>query len=225
MQYRVVPIWGWLRLDVFKYKKFIPAGLHVRIEGRSRRRFLRSTAEDPGEDVHQRSATAGSTYRQNRIREVTFIQRTDQLIDGRRSRRRPPCRGSATGSTHRGKNDQDEDLHPESQRQEQLIHERGSRTGSSPRGSVTGSTHRRKRIKKGTLIQRIRDGIDSLTNEDQGVNLHRQRIHMSFDIYRPRKEGHPSQHLDQHVCMYVCMYVCTFVPRGSYHTKVIRNAL
>ena len=149
MKYRVVPIWGWLSLGVFKYKTFNPAGLHVRIEGRSRRRFLRSTAEDPGEDVHQRRATAGSTHRRNGIRKATFIQRTDQLIDGRRSRRRPSCRGSATGSTHRRKNDQDEDLHPGSQRQDQFIHGRGSRTGSSSRGSVTGSSHRRRGSRRG----------------------------------------------------------------------------
>ena len=62
-----------------------PGGFQVRIGGRERGRVARSTAEDPGEDLHRGEP------------------RQHQLVDGRGSRRGPLSRGSATGSTHRRK--------------------------------------------------------------------------------------------------------------------------
>ena len=34
LQSRVVPVWGWLSLGVFEYRKFSPGGLQVRVGGR-----------------------------------------------------------------------------------------------------------------------------------------------------------------------------------------------
>ena len=44
LQSRVVPVWGWLSLGVFEYRKSSPGGLQVRVGGRTRRRFERSSA-------------------------------------------------------------------------------------------------------------------------------------------------------------------------------------
>ena len=95
LQYRVVPVWGWLSLGIFEYRKISPGGLRVRIGGRGRMRFGRSTAEDPGEDLHQRRATARPNHRWKRIKESTFIQRITDIIN------------SST------EENQEEDLHPE----------------------------------------------------------------------------------------------------------------
>ena len=144
--------------------------------------------------MHQRRATAGSTHRRNRIRETTFIQRTGSTDRRKGSRRRPSCRASATGSTHGRKRI----------KVRTLIQGISDRMNSSTKGTKEGiitqrvsDTHRRKMIKEGNLIQRIMDRTDSSTEEDQAVDLHRQRIQERFYIDRQRKGGHPSQHPDQ----------------------------
>ena len=97
---------------------------------RGRRRFGESTAEDPGDDLHQRRATAGSTHQRKRIKKRSFSQKISDRIDSSMEE------------------DKGEKLHPEGERQDQLIDGRGLRRGASSRGSVTGSNHRRKRIKE-----------------------------------------------------------------------------
>ena len=81
LQSLVVPVWDWLSLDVFEYRKFSPSEFQVRVGGRGRMRVRRSTAEDPGEDLHQRRATAESTHRWERIKKRTFIQRISERIN------------------------------------------------------------------------------------------------------------------------------------------------
>ena len=135
--------------------------------------------EDPEEDLHQRRATAGSTLRRKRIKERTVIQRISDRIN------------SST------EEDQCEDRHREDQRRDQLIYGRAPRRGPSSRGLATGSTQRRKSIKEKIFIHRISDRIDSSTEEDQGVDLHRQRIQESFYVDRQRNGGHPPRHQDR----------------------------
>ena len=79
-----------------------------------RRRLETSTAEDPGEDLHRRSVTAGSTYRRERIKEWIFIgrgsRRASTSTDGRSRVGTSPAqdpgedmhrRSVMAGSTHR----------------------------------------------------------------------------------------------------------------------------
>ena len=114
LQSRVAPVWGWLSLGVFKYRKFSPGGLQVRLGGRRRRRFGRSTAENPEEDLHRRSHSRINSLTEE-DRERIFIYRgsaAGSTTSTEEDRGRIfVCRGSAAGSTTLMEKDQGVDLH------------------------------------------------------------------------------------------------------------------
>ena len=142
-----------------------------------------------------RRATAALNHRRKRIKERTLIQRISDRINSS------------------PEEDQGEDLHPEDPRPDQLIDGGGSRRGPSSRGSATGQTNHRKRIKERSFIQRISDRINSSTEEDQGVDLHRQRIQKSFCIERQRKGGNLTRHKERQNLKYhpvQVVYLLTF---------------
>ena len=126
LQSRIFPVWGWLSVDVFEYRKFSPGGLQVRVGGRGRRRFGRSSAEDQQQDQQHRreSPKEGSSSAR--------ISSRINHIDGRGSRKDLRLQGSAAGSIISSSEEQRTD-HPR--------RPRGSRESSSSEEQRTKIIH------------------------------------------------------------------------------------
>ena len=90
LQSRIVPVWDWLSQGVFEHRKSSQVnfkfGSEAANEGRSSD-LPSSTAEDPGEDLHWRRATAGSTHRRKRTQERTCIGKGPAARSTHRRRR------------------------------------------------------------------------------------------------------------------------------------------
>ena len=86
--------------------------------------------EDPGEDLHRRRATAGSTHRRKSIKERTFIQRISDRINSSMEEDKERTFIHRISNRIRSSTavDQGEELHSEDQRQDQVIESSGSRS-------------------------------------------------------------------------------------------------
>ena len=131
LQSRVVPVWGWLSLDVFEYRKFSPGGLQVRVEGRVRRRFGRSSTRISSRinDIIVRGSATGSRTSSSEKQQDQPHRR--RRIKGRIFVRRGSAAGSRTSSSEEPWKD-----HPR--------RHRGSRGSASPSAAeVSTSTDTR----------------------------------------------------------------------------------